>query len=125
MAGQFAEISLRISGDAAADNEELSRLSDGLREDLIEAGAESVEPIPGGEAPAGSKGDLITVGNLLVTLAPTALAGLIAMLKSWTSRHERVTINLERGGEKVAITGDLSQDQQRLIAAWLQAGKAS
>jgi hypothetical protein len=125
MAEEFAEIALSIGADAATDDEELSRLSEGLREDLMEAGAESVEQVPGGEAPPGSKGDLITLGNLLVTLAPTALAGLIAMLKSWTTRHERVKITLTRGKEKITIAGDLSQEQQRTITAWLRAGKGS
>jgi hypothetical protein len=100
-----AEITLSIGGEATIDHEELSRLSEGLREDLIEAGAESVEPLRGREAPAGSKGDPITLASLLVTLAPTALTGLIAVLQSWLTRHERATLTLQRGEEKITVGG--------------------
>jgi hypothetical protein len=125
MTAEPAEITLSIGGEAATDQEELSRLSEGLRGDLIEAGAESVERLRGGEAPAGSKGDPITLASLLVTLAPTALTGLVAMLQSWLTRHERATLTLQRGEEKVTVAGALSQDQRRVITDWLQTGKAS
>lgn len=119
-----AEITLSIGGEAAIDHEELSRLGEGLWEDLIEAGAESVRGLRGGEAPAGSKGEPITLVSLLVTLAPTALTGLIAMLQSWLMRHERATLTLQRGEEKITVAGSLSQDQRRVITDWLQTGKA-
>ena len=125
MIAEPAEITLSIGGEAATDYEELSRLSEGLREDLIEAGAESVERLRGAEAPAGAKGDPITLASLLVTLAPTALAGLIAMLQSWLTRHDRATVTLQRGEDKITVAGALSQDQRRVIADWLQSGKAS
>jgi hypothetical protein len=120
-----AEITLSIGGEAAIDHEELSHLSESLREDLIEAGAESVERLRGGEAPAGSKGDPITLASLLATLAPAALTGLITMLQSWLTRHERATLTLQRGEEKITVAGTLSQDQRRVITDWLRTGKAS
>jgi hypothetical protein len=120
-----AEIMVRIGGEGTTEHEELSRLSEGLREELIEAGAESVERLHGDAAPAGSKGDPITLATLLVTLAPTALTGLIAMLQSWVTRHERATLTLQRGEEKITVAGPLSQDQRRVITDWLQTGKAS
>ena len=125
MITKSAEITLSIGGEAAIDHEELSQLSESLREDLIEAGAESVERLRGGEPPAGSKGDPITLASLLATLAPAALTGLITMLQSWLTRHERATITLQRGEEKITVAGTLSQDQRRVISDWLRTGKAS
>ncbi len=120
-----ASITFTIDCQEATDLDEIARLSTDLREDLIEVGAESAERLRGGEAPARSKGDPITLGSLLVTLAPTALTGLVALLQSWLTRHERATLTLQRGEEKITASGVLSQDQRRVIADWLQTGKAS
>lgn len=125
MTAKPADITFSIGGEVATDQEELSRLSEGLREDLIEAGAGSVDRLHGGVAPAGSKGDPITLASLLVTLAPAALPGLIAMLQSWLTRHERVTLTLKRGEEEITVSGALSQDQRGVITDWLQTGRAS
>jgi hypothetical protein len=73
-------LTLRVSGQAVIGDEELSHLSESLREDLIEAGAGSVERPGGGEVPAGAKGEPLTLATLLVALAPPVLTGLIAAL---------------------------------------------
>jgi len=120
MTSQRSGILLTVGGEA--DEQRLSELTDRLRDDLIDAGAESVERLRGGEAPAGSKGDAVTLASLLIALAPPALTGLIAALQSWLTRHERTSLTLQKGERKITVTGTLSREQQQLIADWLQAG---
>jgi hypothetical protein len=122
MMPQRSRILLTVNREADADEQQLSELTGRLREDLIDAGAESVERLRGGEAPAGSKGDAVTLASLLVALAPTALTGLIAALQSWLTRHERTSLTLQKGEQKITVTGTLSKEQQQIIASWLQAG---
>ena len=122
---QPTELMLSIGAGPAADQQELAELTQHLREDLLETGVESIEQLRGAEAPAGSKGDAVTLATLAVTLGPTVVAGLIAMLQSWLTRHERTTLTLQRGEQKITVTGTLSQEQQQLIRDWLHSEKAA
>jgi hypothetical protein len=119
------KLMLSIDAGSTADRQQLAELTQNLREDLMETGVESVEQFRGAEAPTGSKGDAVTLATIAVALAPTALTGLINMLQSWLTRHERTSITLKRGEEVLTVTGTLSKDQQQVIADWLQAGKAT
>jgi hypothetical protein len=119
------KLMLSIGAMSAVDEQELAELTQNLREDLMETGVESVEQVRGAEATAGSKGDAVTLATIAVALAPTALTGLINMLQSWLTRHERTSITLKRGDEVLTVTGTLSKDQQQVIAGWLHAGKAT
>ena len=125
MTAELTELTLSIGAGPAADEQELAELTQHLREDLLETRVESVERVHGVEAPAGSKGDPVTLASLLVTLAPTALTGLIAVLQSWLTRHERTSLTLQRGEQKITVTGALSKEQQQVIADWLHTNKAS
>jgi hypothetical protein len=68
---------------ADADDEELSRLSRRLREDLLEQdGVAEVQPVSAGEAPAGTKAvDLNLLGEWAVKLGVAAIPGMFEMLK--------------------------------------------
>lgn len=125
MTSESTKLVFSISAGPAADQQELAELTQSLREDLVETDVESVEQVRGAAAPAGSKGDPVTLASLAVTLAPAALTGLITMLQSWLTRHERTSITLRKGDEVLTVTGTLSKDQQQLIAGWLHAEKAT
>ncbi len=115
---------LCIDAGPTADEQELAELTQQLKEDLLETDVESVEQVRGAEAPVGSKGDPVTLAALAVTLAPIALKGMITILESWLTRHERTSITLQKGNLKVTMQGTLSKDQQQMIADWLFTEKA-
>jgi hypothetical protein len=121
MAPQPTELTFNIDRSLAADEQEVAELSQSLREDLVGLGVESVKQARGGEAPVGSKGDPLTLGTLVVTLGPTALAGLITILQSWLTRHERNSLTLQSKGRTITVKGPLSKDQQQVITEWLHA----
>jgi hypothetical protein len=119
MTAQFTELVVSLDAGSGADAQDLAELSQRLREDLREIGVESVESVRGSEAPRGSKGDAVTLAALAVTLAPAALKGLITLLQSWLTRHERTRLTLQRGDKKITVSGALSKEQQQVIADWL------
>ena len=71
-------------------------------------------------APRRAKGDPVTLGTLAVTLAPIVLTGLTKALKTWLARHERASVSLESGGEKLVLTGSPSKEQRQLVDAFIR-----
>ena len=70
-------------------------------------------------------GDPITWGTLLLTLAASGgvLTTLINALQSWLTRHDRHKLSLEIGSDKLEVTGISSEEQRRVIEAWLSRHK--
>ena len=122
MTGQTTQLMLNIDAGPETDVEELEQITRRLREELAELEVEAVDLVRQGEVPRGAKaGDPIAWGALLVAL--TASGGvfttLINTLQSWLTRHERRSVTLETDGDKLEVTGTSSEEQQRLINAWL------
>ena len=122
MPDQTAQLMLNLDAGPETDAEELAELTRQLREDLMELSVEAVDLVRAGKAPEGAKaGDPVAWGTLLVTLAASGgvLTTLISALQSWLTRHERRSVTLEIGGDKLEMTGISSEGQQRLIDAWI------
>ena len=122
MTSDQIRLQLNIDADQEPDVEELAYLTRQLREDLLHLDVETVDLARAGEAPTGTKAvDPVTAGTLLVTLAASGgvITTLINALQSWLTRHERRSLTLEMGGDKLEVTGVSSEEQQRLIEAWL------
>lgn len=108
---------LSIGAGPGTDDEELEDLTRQLRKELLELEVNAVDHVRGGKAPAGAKGDPVTLGTLLVTLAASGgvLTTLISTVQSWLTRQERHAVTLEIGGDKLVIASASSGQQQRLI----------
>ncbi len=122
MTSDQIRLQLNIDADQEPDAEELAELTRKLRDDLLHLDVETVDLASAGEAPTGTKAvDPVTAGTLLVTLAASGgvITTLINALQSWLTRHERRSLTLEMGGDKLEVTGISSEEQQRLIEAWL------
>ena len=115
-------MALALNTGQEADDEELERLTQQLRRELLEMDVEAVDLVREGEAPSKAKaGDAITWGSLLLTLAASGgvLTTLIQVLQSWLTRHEQRSLTLEIDNDRLEITGISSKEQERLIEAWL------
>lgn len=106
---------LGLDAGVGADDQERSDLARRLRQVLLEGPVDSAEFVRSGSLPAGAKGDPVTLSALAVTLAPAVLTAVMNMLQSWLSRHERASVTVESGGEKLTLSGKLSADQQRMV----------
>ena len=118
-----AHLTLRIDAGPEADGEDQVKLAQRLRADLLELDVDRVEQVRSGTAPRGAKGDPVTLATLAVTLAPVALKGIMEALEAWLSRHERASVSVESGGEKIVVTGSPSKEQQQLIEAFVNRHK--
>jgi hypothetical protein len=86
-------LALEIGCDA--DSEELDRATRNLRNEIDEAGVESVELSAGQTVPKGAKAvDPVAVGSMLVSVLSATLPKLLTLLHSW------VTVS---GGRKVKL----------------------
>lgn len=122
MVGPTIQLKLNIDTGPEGDVEELEVLTRQLMEDLLALEVETVDLVASGEKPKRAKaGDPITWGTLLLTLAASGgvLTTLINALQSWLTRHDRHKLSLAIGGDKLEVTGISSEEQRRVIEAWL------
>ena len=120
MSSPPSSVRISIDGGTESDQEELAQLGQRLRRDIQELDVEAVEFVREGAAPAGAKGDPLTMASLAVTLAPIVLKPLFDMLQNWTARHNNSTVTIEMGSDKLTMTGSPSKDQLAVIQAVLQ-----
>lgn len=110
--------------DTDADDDVLERSALLLREEIGALDVDSVQPLTGGEAPAGTRGFSIdALGALLVSLGPTAtvLGSVVKAVRGWLARGPRSrSIRLELGGDVLELTGASSQVQDRLVDEWIR-----
>lgn len=105
---------------AADDPDELAALTTRLRSELLETDVDAVEPLDDASAPPGDAKGLGTLaGWLLVRLATTAhLRELVASVRGWAARTNRA-VEITWDGDVLKVTGVTSEQQERLIDAWL------
>jgi hypothetical protein len=121
MLSENMNLFLTISSTAAdGDEQELATLREHLGAALRrESDADTIEPARGGSAPAGAKGDPLTLAALAVIIAPKAVEGLLQIVQNWVSRHERASVTVKSGDKELTITGEPSAEQQRLAENFL------
>ena len=121
MADQTVRLTLNVSGTQSTDAEQLSALTQQLRDELLNTDV-TVSFIPIDNVPEGSRAaDPVTLGTLLVAFAASGgvFTTIINTLESWLSRDEKHSITLEGAdGNKVTITGRPSLEEKQLIETW-------
>jgi len=123
MSENSAQFTLSVDAGKNADQEESAELARRLRQFMLDRDFDKVEFARTGGTPAGSKGDAFSLASLAVTIAPAALTSLGGLLQSWLTRHDRASITVESGGEKLTVTGSVSADQQQILSAFLDRHK--
>ncbi|MHC3470408.1 hypothetical protein ACYF6T_17025 [Streptomyces sp. 7R007] len=105
-----------LSGEADVDREELDTLTRQLRQRLLELDVDDVRPEAAGEpAPEGAKpGEVVTVGALVVTLAPAVLRPALRLLETWLTSRPVRTVRVEVDGHVLEL-GHASEEQQQLL----------
>ncbi|MGK5682684.1 hypothetical protein [Actinoplanes sp. URMC 104] len=101
-----------------ADAESVQDLAFDLRRAILDTDVDDVRPATAHAAPAGAKsGTALTVGALVVTLAPTVMEGLMAVVASWLSRQPR-DVEIEVDGTR--FRGPVTRQQRdELVKAYL------
>ncbi len=110
---------LQVLPTADSDAEELADLAGGLQTELLCVDAASVAPLTAEVAPEGAKGLGTLAGWLLVQFGTlNGLRAVVAAVRGWTSRTGR-TVEISIGGDVLKVTAVTSQQQEKIIDAWL------
>ena len=119
------QLKLTINPTAETDDEELDRLARQLRQEILDLDVEDAVPLKAGEAPEGSKGDVVALGALLITTLASSgvMPHLFDLLKTWLTRHGLRSVTLEIDGDKLEVKGVSAQEQKQLIDAWMSRHK--
>jgi len=100
-------LDLTVSLGDQVDDEELDQLTRQLRDEIAGMEVEKVALAPGEVVPQGAKGEPITIGSLIVSLASAGVfTGLINLLKSWVHRRQgrTVTVKAKVHGQELELS---------------------
>ena len=110
---------LQVLPVADSDAEELADLAAGLHAELLGVDAASVAPLPAEAAPEGAKGLGDVAGWLAAQFGTLdGLRAVVAAVRGLASRTGR-TVEVSIGGDALKVTGVTSQQQDKIIDAWL------
>ena len=121
MGTEDLQLTLNLVTDPEVDAAELADLTQRLRQELLELDVDQVELPKSGPPPPGAKAiEPFSLGTLIIHLAPAVLTSLIGLLQSWLNRNNQRQVKLAINGDTLDVSGLSSDEQQRLIAEWLQ-----
>jgi hypothetical protein len=110
---------LQVLPVADSDADELADLAGQLQGELLGVDAASVGPLSPETVPDGAKGLGTLAGWLLVRFGTIeGLRAVVATVRGWSSRTGR-TVEVSIGGDALKVTGVTSDQQDRIISAWL------
>ena len=101
-----------IANDAT--EEDIDWMTRQLLSELRELDIELVELTKGGTAPAGTKGDPITIGSIAIQVLPAVLPSIIGLVQVWASRGQGRTVKFKARG--IEFEGS-HEEFQKLLAA--------
>ena len=108
-----AEFEIQVSV-ADATEDELDRLTRQLLKEVRDTDVESAELAKGGPAPAGSKGDPITMGAIAIEVLPAVLPSVIALVQAWVMRGPGRMVKFKGTGSEFEGSPD---ELQRVLTA--------
>ena len=115
-------LAVHLQAEREAAPDELNRLTERLRRELLDLDVADVRHGTEGEAPDGARAiDVEALGTLLVTAvtAPEVLRAVVGTIRDWLGRSRARSVCVEIDGDVLQVTGISSADQERLIESWL------
>ena len=116
----LAQLNIEISASDVTE-EDIDWMTRQLLSELRELDVESAELTKGGIAPAGTKGDPISIGSIALELLPSVLPAVLGLVQSWMSRGQGRTVKFK--GMGIEFEGS-SEDLHKLLET-LSKGKKS
>lgn len=112
-------VSVQI-GIVGGNADEIDRLARQFRQELLGLDVEAVAVPSGGTAPSGAKGDPVTIGTLIVTMANSAvLAGICQVARAWVTGARGRHIMIKDGDRSLEIDGASASQMQQVIDKFL------
>ncbi|MFC9689413.1 hypothetical protein ACFTSF_12790 [Kribbella sp. NPDC056951] len=115
----MTELKLFIA-EPGIDDELLEDRTQLVRRELLDTDIGDVRLDRSGQVPVGGKGDPVTVGTLIISLAGTGAAtafvsGSLRVLRAFVERRAGRVVIIERGGERVELKGGSAKEDERLV----------
>jgi hypothetical protein len=119
--GHTEELVVLVSTEPPVDNEELAQLTARLQSELLALDVEQVEKARARDLPVDAKAGVAEVlGVLLVKAGPAVVGPVVRTIKSWLARGRNRSAELVWKGNRLNVTGVSSEEQNRLIEAWIR-----
>ena len=106
-----AEFYIEVSATDATE-EDIDWMTRQLLSELRELDIESAELAKGGPAPAGTKGDPISIGSIALELLPSVLPSVLGLVQAWATRGQGRTVKFK--GMGIEFEGS-SEDLHKLL----------
>jgi len=117
-------VRVMLQCDPELDTEDADRLTRRLRAELDELDVESVDAVPGEDAPPGAKvADPVTVGALIVALSASGgvFPSLIATMRDWLGRQSRVRrVSVTIDGDTIELDWATPAEQRAVVDAYVR-----
>ena len=107
----LAQLNIEISASDVTE-EDIDWMTRQLLSELRELDVESAELTRGGLAPAGTKGDPISIGSIALELIPSVLPSVVGLIQAWASRGQGRTVKFK--GMGIEFEGS-SEDLHKLL----------
>ena len=108
---ELTELDMEIFASDATEDE-IDWMTRQLLSELRELNVESAELTKGGSAPAGSKGDPVTIGSIMISALPTVLPAVVAVVQAWSARGQGRTVKFK--GKGIEFEGS-PEELQKLL----------
>jgi hypothetical protein len=112
-----ASLIVQINRATGEDRRDLVRLSEQLRNALLDLDVASIGELPGSAGPEGGKGAGL-VESLAVKLGVVMLTKAIDKIREWAGRNGR-SVKVSIDGDSIELVGVTSEQQQMLLNVWL------
>ena len=118
-------LTLQVQPAPDGDVEELAELTGRLRAELLELDVAGVDPVTDENAPPQAKGLGVLAGWLAVRFGTLdGLRAVVSAVRAWAARTNRM-VEVTYGGDVLKVTGATSEQQDKIIDAWLARHTAS
>lgn len=117
------QLNLEVSTSDATDDD-IDQMTRQLLSELRELDVERAELAKGALAPAGSKGDPVTIGSIAFVVLPAVLPKVVELVQAWMQRGRGRTAKFKGtiGGRTVEFEG-AAEDLLKLLAQLQKGGK--
>jgi hypothetical protein len=118
-------VDLQLSIEAGPDvyDEELGRLVNSLRSELLELDVERADSLAVGDTPDGARGvEALMLGALVVRQVrrPETLKSVVRAIRGWLRGHRGRRVRIELDGDVLELSSASDEEHDRLVTNWIE-----